>query len=162
MIDRSRIRERHRELSYVTGRFMTEHLIRVHKLFEGDLTAAIVLATVAQHNVQRYYDEVGRDAPEGFDPLVAANQHLPHLRPCNALSVSAATGVPRETVRRKVRWLEQKGWLSIGERGQLSVVNGISKDFQDFDIETTERLLECLQAITRVLEAPAVAKRRGD
>ena len=98
----------------------------------------------------------------GFDPLVAADRHLPHLRPCNALSVSAATGIPRETVRRKVRWLEQKGWLSIGERGRLSVVNGISKDFQDFDIETTERLLECLQAITRVLEAPAVAKRRGD
>jgi len=120
-----------------------------------------VLATVAQHNVQRYYEEVGRDAPEGFDPLVAADQHLPHLRPCNALSVSAATGVPRETVRRKVRWLEQKGWLRIGERGRLSVVNGISKDFQDFDIETTERLLECLQAITRVLEAPTVAKRRG-
>ncbi len=60
---------------------MTEHLIRVHKLFEGDLTAAIVLATVAQHNVQRYYDEVGRDAPGRFDPLVAAGEHLPHLRP---------------------------------------------------------------------------------
>jgi len=108
MIDRSRIRERHRELSYVTGRFMTEHLIRVHKLFEGDLTAA--------------------------------------------------TGVPRETVRRKVRWLAQKGWLSIGERGRLSVVNGISKDFQDFDIETTERLLECMQSMTRVLDATAARK----
>ena len=162
MVDRSRMRERHRELSYVTGQFMTEHLIRVHRLFEGDLTAAIVLATVAQRNVQRYYDEVGRDAPEGFDPLVAAGEHLPHLRPCNALSVSAATGVPRETVRRKVRWLVAKGWLSIGERGQLCVVNGMSRDFQDFDIETTERLLECMQAMTRVLEAPAVAKRRGE
>ena len=158
MVDRSRMRERHRELSYVTGQFMTEHLIRVHRLFEGDLTAAIVLATVAQRNVQRYYDEVGRDAPQGFDSLVAADEHLPHLPPCNALSVSAATGVPRETVRRKVRWLAEKGWLSIGERGQLCVVRGMSRDFQDFDIETTERLLECMQAMTRVLEAPAVRK----
>jgi len=104
------------------------------------------------------YDEVARDAPERFDPLVAAGEHLPHLRPCNALSVSAATGVPRETVRRKVRWLVEKGWLSIGERGQLCVVDGMSRDFQDFDIETTERLLECMQAMTRVFEAPAVGK----
>ncbi len=158
MVDRSRMRERHRELSYLTGQFMTEHLIRVHRLFEGDLTAAIVLATVAQRNVQRYYDEVGRHAPQGFDSLVAADEHLPHLRPCNALSVSAATGIPRETVRRKVRWLVEKGWLSIGVRGQLCIVNGISRDFQDFDIETTERLLECMQALTRVLEAPAAGK----
>lgn len=158
MVDRSRMRERHRELSYVMGQFMTEHLIRVHRLFEGDLTAAIVLATVAQRNLQRYYDEVGRDAPQGFDALVDADEHLPHLRPCNALSVSAATGVPRETVRRKVRWLVAKGWLSIGERGQLCVVNGMSKDFQDFDIETTERLLACMQALTRVLDAPTVGK----
>jgi hypothetical protein len=161
MVDRSRIRERHRELSYVTGRFMTEHLIRVHKLFEGALTAAIVLATVAQHGLQRYYDEVGRDRPGRFDPLLAADEHLPHLRSCNALSVSTATGIPRETVRRKVRWLAQKGWLSIGERGRLSVVNGISKDFRDFDIETTERLLECMQATLRVLELPVVERRRG-
>jgi hypothetical protein len=161
MVDRNRIRERHRELSYVTGRFMTEHLIRVHRLFEGDLTAAIVLATVAQHSLQRYYDQVGREAPGRFDPLLAADEHLPHLRTCNAMSVSAATGVPRETVRRKARWLAQKGWLSIGERGRLSVVNGISKDFKDFDIETTERLLECMRATLRVLEGPGVVKRRG-
>jgi hypothetical protein len=161
MVDRSRIRERHRELSYVTGRFMTEHLIRVHKLFDGDLTAAIVLATVAQHSLQRYYDEVGRDEPGRFDPLIAADEHVPHLRSCNALSVSAATGIPRETVRRKVRWLAQKGWLSIGERGRLSVVNGISRDFKDFDIETIERLLACMQATLRVLELPAVESRSG-
>ncbi|MBK7904359.1 MAG: hypothetical protein IPJ97_16510 [Proteobacteria bacterium] len=48
--------------------------------------------------------------------------------------------------------------ISIGERGQLCVVNGMSRDFRDFDIETTERLLECMQAMTRVLDAPAAGK----
>ena len=46
MVDRSRMRERHRELSYVTGQFMTEHLLRVHKLFEGDLSDADKVAYV--------------------------------------------------------------------------------------------------------------------
>ena len=67
MIDRElHACERRRELSYVSGRFMTEHLIRVHQLFEGDLTAAVVLATVAQHSVQRYYDEVARHSTAGL------------------------------------------------------------------------------------------------
>ena len=71
MIDRKQLLQRRRELSYVSGRFMTEHLIRVHQLFEGDLTAAVVLATVAQHGVQRYYEEVARHSAAGFDRLVA-------------------------------------------------------------------------------------------
>ena len=44
---------RRRELSYLIGHFVTDHLVRTFKLFDGDLTAAIVLATIAQHNLQR-------------------------------------------------------------------------------------------------------------
>lgn len=33
------------------------------------------------------------------------------IAPCNALSISDATGMPRETVRRKVKELEKRGWL---------------------------------------------------
>ena len=154
MIDREQLLQRRRELSYVSGRFMTEHLIRVHQLFEGDLTAAVVLATVAQHGVQRYYDEVARHSTAGFDRLVADGAHVDHLRPCNALSVSNATGIPRETVRRKVRWLQQRGWLEIGPRGRLSVVPRMSDDFAEFDLETIERLHACSVAMRRVLDAP--------
>ena len=99
-------KDRSLEISYLMGRFHSEHLVRVYRLFEGDLPAAIVFATVAQHNLQRFYDEIARHSDAGFDELVESSQHLAHLRHCNALSVSASTGVPRETVRRKVRMLE--------------------------------------------------------
>lgn len=113
-----------------------------------------MLATVAQHNVQRYYDEVARHSREGLDRLVDAGKHEPYLRPCNAHSVSAATGIPRETVRRKVRWLVGKGWLKVGERGQLSVVRDMSKDFEEFDLETIDRLHDCAEAMKRIMDAP--------
>ena len=152
MIDREQLLQRRRELSYVSGRFMTEHLIRVHQLFEGDLTAAVVLATVAQHGVQRYYEEIARDSAEGFDRLVADGAHVDHLRPCNALSVSHATGIPRETVRRKVRWLAAAGMArDRDERGRLSVVPRMADDFAEFDLETIERLHACSAAMQRVL-----------
>jgi hypothetical protein len=146
--------ERRRELSYLIGRFVTDHLIRVHQLFEGDLTAAVVLATIAQHNVQRFYDEVARDSEPGLDRLVEAGEHLPHLRYCNALSVSAATGIPRETVRRKVRWLEKKGWITVGERRQLEISRNIGEQFAGFDASMIGRFEACARQVLGILDAP--------
>ena len=143
------------ELSYLIGHFVTDHLVRTFKLFDGDLTAAIVLATIAQHNLQRYYDEVARDSGPGLDRLVETGEHLPHLRYCNTLSVSAATGIPRETVRRKVRWLEQQGWISVGERGQLEVSRGLGERFAAFDAAMIERFETCARKVVGILDAPA-------
>lgn len=144
--------DRRIEATYHTGRFVIDHLVRLYQKFDGDLVAAIVLGTVAQHNLQRYYDEIARRSDEGLDGLVERGAHLPHLRPCNALSVSAATGVPRETVRRKVRWLEDRGWMTVGVRGELSVARHVARQFADFDRETARRLDDCLQALDKVRE----------
>lgn len=149
---------RPRELSYLIGRFVTDHLIRVHRLFEGDLTAAVVLATIAQHNVQRYYEEVARSSEPGLDRLVEVGDHLPHLRHCNALSVSAATGIPRETVRRKVRWLEQKGWITVGERGQLGIGRDVGEQFAGFDTTMIDRFADCARQVIRILDRTGNAR----
>jgi len=149
--------QRRRELSYLIGRFVTDHLIRIHQLFEGDLTAAVVLATIAQHNVQRFYDEVARTSGLGLDRLVDAGEHLPHLRHCNALSVSAATGIPRETVRRKVRWLEQKGWIRIGERRELQMSRSVAGHFSGFDAAMIDRFESCARQVVGILDGKAGA-----
>lgn len=133
---------RHYELSFLIGRFVTDHLIRLHQLFDGDLVAALVLATVANRNMQRYFEDVARRSAAGLDTLVEAREHVAHLRHCNAHSVASATGIPRETVRRKVRWLQQKGWLTVGARGELSIAAGIGKQFAPFDAETIDRFFE--------------------
>ncbi len=93
MLDKSRMRQHHLEVTYVLGRFMTEHFIRVYKAFDGDLTAAIVLGTIGQYNCRRYYTEVGAKAAEGFHRLAERGEHLPHARPCNAMSISQSTGI---------------------------------------------------------------------
>ena len=142
----------------MVGLFMTDHLIRVHEVFEGDLTAALVLATVANHGLQRYYEEVAMHAPEGLDGLVKSGHHVSHLRHCNALSVSSATGIPRETVRRKAKWLEQKGWITLGERGELSIAVGISTEFTKFDAETVERFLEMARRCLEVADRPVTSE----
>lgn len=152
--------DRHREITYLTGRFLGEHITRVYHLFDGDLIAAIVLATVAQHNLQRFYDDVAHRADETFDELLDRERHVEHMRYCNALSVSAATGVPRETVRRKVRMLEEKGWLKVGERGELLVAPRIGKRFEAFDQKTNVEFERYARAVLKIIDAPRERRRR--
>ena len=152
------VQELQLELSFLVGRFITDHLIRVHHAFDGDLVAALVLATVANRNVHRYYEDVVRKSGASLDDLVAARDHLGHLRHCNAHSVASATGIPRETVRRKVKWLEEKGWITVGERGELVIRPDIGKEFAKFDAETIDRFLATARDGLAVLERPAARR----
>lgn len=138
-LPRELVRSHRRELSYIVGGFMTDHLIRLYAAFDGDLAAAIVLGTIGQHYIQHYYETVARESHSGLDRLVDEGHHLARVRTCNAMSVSAATGIPRETVRRKVRWLVAKGWVTTGRRGELALVPGMSRHFEGFDLETITR-----------------------
>jgi DNA-binding transcriptional ArsR family regulator len=140
------------EITYLIGAFMSEHLVRTYQLFEGDLLAAVVLANVAHHNLQRYYEEVARPSPEGFDALVEAKRHLESLRHCNTNSLSEATGIPRETVRRKVRALEAKGLLTVGKRRELTVAIDVRQQFAEFDVETARRFEGCARRVLAVID----------
>lgn len=159
MLDPGFVRAHRRELSYLTGRFLTEHLVRVHAAFEGDLTAALVLGTIGQHYIQRFYEEHARNSAVGLDRLVDSGEHLSRVRACNALSVSAATGIPRETVRRKVRWLVSKGWVAVGTRGQLTLVPGMSSSFEAFDLETIARFHAASRDFLRHIDRRTPARR---
>ncbi len=149
------------ELSFLIGSFVTDHLIRVQRAFEGDLAAALVMATIANRNVQRYYEDVAGKSPEGLDKLVESGSHLSHLRHCNAYSVSSATGIPRETVRRKVKWLAAKGWITVGTRGELTIAAGIGQTFAEFDAETVGRFLETAQRSLAVVARAEGANGQG-
>jgi predicted ArsR family transcriptional regulator len=58
----------------------------------------------------------------------AANyaERMKHLEPTNAFSISQATGIPRETVRRKIDKLQQKGWAVKNERSEVYMSETVS------------------------------------
>jgi hypothetical protein len=152
MLNKDRMRQHHFEVTYVLGRFFTEHFIRVYKAFDGDLTAAIVLGTIGQYNYRRYYDEIGKDAPEGFQNLAARGAHRAHARPCNAMSVSQSTGIPRETVRRKIRELIARGWLRREGPDELFVTGEPSRHFAEFNLETLGHFYDAAHKILPLVE----------
>jgi hypothetical protein len=152
MLDRDHLRRHHIEFSCLTGRFMVDHLVRVHQAFGGDLIAAIVLGTIGQYNVRRFLEEVAAKSEESADELIARGEHLQYVRPCNAMSVSASTGIPRETVRRKIRWLVEKGWVQQVGRDKLFVTGEASRHFKEFDVETVDRFHAASMQVVMTLQ----------
>ncbi|MBL0381609.1 MAG: hypothetical protein JKP90_18675 [Desulfofustis sp. PB-SRB1] len=88
-------------IAVLMGQHMLRHLLRLYHKFEGDLLMPIILGEIAHHNIRAfYYQEDGclktrSDIPTGEDRLKLQES-------TNAFSISEATGIPRETVRRKV------------------------------------------------------------
>jgi hypothetical protein len=70
----------------------------------------------------------------------------------NAMSISAATGIPRETVRLKIQWLEQRGWVSKDDKGALTVTAAPSEDFADFNYEALERFIATADKLRQIME----------
>jgi len=98
----SRFAEDYRRYQYAFVEFLVDHLTGVSKAFDGDLQQVLVLAVIGQVRLRghRTAGEAG-----GVPP------------PAETLSITASrladvTGIPRETVRRKLKLLEDRGWIA--------------------------------------------------
>ena len=84
------------------------HLLQVlREACGGDLELNIILLAIAERMI----------AHPDFRAMTAAERIRPDAPPfptrgVNARSIADSTGIPRETVRRKVAGLEQRGWIS--------------------------------------------------
>ncbi len=100
-------------LSAYASRFTIDTLRRACRLFDGDLKLFLVFSEIAHYNMSRALHALSvREAADAVRwRVVLRALQTQKVTPCNALSISAATGLPRETVRRKVKELERRGWL---------------------------------------------------
>ncbi len=103
--------ERHqREISIVLGQYHLRYLRRIAEVFDGDLELALILGEVANRNIGFVLSETGVSSSEVDQEIIRARENN-GLSPCSAMSVSLATGLPRETVRRKLNKLVVQGFL---------------------------------------------------
>ena len=70
------------------------------------------------------------------------------FRPCNAYSISAATDLPRETVRRKIGRLVELGWVTRRDNGHLYVSAAALEHFGS--LLNSRALAELLETTERV------------
>ena len=130
----------HRDvLSVLLLRFMTSRLRAMYQAYDGDLTLCLVLGEIASRNTERFYDE-----RRGYQ-----RQYLP----CNALSISDVTGIPRETVRRKLAKLVDLGWIEKTPDDMYVITDRIGTVFAAFDDSQTYDLMRTSDQIKNVLQS---------
>lgn len=129
--------------------FYLQYLSDIYRAFEGDLAMAIVLGEISHHNTQ-----------EMFSPQKASNEVLrtvqgtlkfwDGMQGSNAYSMSCATGIPRETVRRKVAELKKRGWVETVYKQGLRITQACADHFgPDYSL----RFLNGLLRASRIIEA---------
>ncbi|MBN1957898.1 MAG: hypothetical protein JXQ81_13365 [Desulfuromonadales bacterium] len=138
-------------VAILMNHFFLRYLGLLYHEFAGDLVLPIVLGEIAHQNVHRFYSRKGSSITVD-EQAVKHPDRMNYLEPTNAYSISEATGIPRETVRRKIDKLQKKGWVVKNERGEVRISATVSEQFTgDFNIKIMAELLETSEQIRHLL-----------
>lgn len=140
------VRQRHR-ITLALSEFTLPLMLDVYQRFDGDVVAAIVLGEIGVRNVGGWLGPEHNDARA----LEDHERHGAVMRSCNTLSIADSTGIPRETVRRKVATLIDKGWVYRDSRGHLFVHTGVAHRFDAMNDATQQQLRKTAQRIEALL-----------
>ena len=94
--------------------FVHRYLTTVYGDEDLDLVSISLLSEIAQHNLEPFDRANGLRFPKN-------DEEMKLMRGCNAFSLSQATGVPRETARRKIKQLLELGWIEQHNRKGLFI-----------------------------------------
>jgi hypothetical protein len=89
--------------------FTTEWLSECSRAFGGDLQMMVILSVVGQPHLEH---RLGRERRNADGPI---------LRSINASRIADVTGIPRETVRRKLDRMAHLGWLQQNPDASWSI-----------------------------------------
>lgn len=139
-------------VALVLARHEIRCLRRWFEDFDRDILLPILLGEIALHNIGALQHGVARRSstrPITEHPSPAhARKPKCDLKPCNAYSIAAATGLPRETVRRKIGRLIELGWISRQVNGHLFITEAALEQFGS--MLSSRALSELLETADRV------------
>jgi hypothetical protein len=142
--------------AFALNRFIIDHLLRFGRNFGADYSMLLVWGVVAHQSVIHL-------VPMGELPSKLLNEEgmladtRPELRPVRLRDLWQITGLPKETIRRKLLKLAKAGWIT--QHGQGWVLNRDSLlDLRDFSRESTTRLLATAEHVRWLLKDAGLSK----
>lgn len=102
--------------------YVLRYMLDIGSVFEFDYEKMLIYLVIANSNVQNIMS-----IPEKFAPYASIDVIIPAelQRPATRSAIARATGLPRETVRRKVAAMLDSGLLTTDTRGGLRLTPGI-------------------------------------
>lgn len=123
---------------------MTEHFADCSRTFKGDLQQVVILALIGQILIE-HYKKSGGDVAEA--------------RGISTSRISDLTGIPRQTVRRKLSLLADNGWIEPTVPGSWRMVASdgatkAGKDLAELNTRNLDRISRFLSAVLPLIKTP--------
>jgi hypothetical protein len=139
-------------LAFVVNRHLIHHMLRATRTLGVDYETLIVWGVLAHQNVAHLM-------PPGHLPTDAATNHGyvsgdgRELRPVRIRDLQQITGIPRETVRRKLETLAKRGFVCRHESaGWIVNRQSMEPDLREFTRESVRQLLTCADQVHAFLD----------
>lgn len=136
-------------VSLIVNRHLINHMRRVVTQLDLDLESAYLWGILAHLNV------IGSLRPETKIAALLDESGAPlkGINPISLATLSQVSGFARETVRRKLLSLQERGKAQRLENGRWVVaISGIDENIEAFTKETVLQLLGVAEEVTDILE----------
>lgn len=120
---------------------LTRHLIECRRVCDGDLDLFLVLTIIGERTFTPLHAPDEMSHTEFIEGTVSELNSLP----INLQSISDYSGIPRETVRRKIEVLIKKGWVKRDERKFVTATDKANDNLYELT-ESVFRYLRDLEA----------------
>ena len=134
-VDRDWVEQRLDKLYPTHNVSFAKLLIELRKLFDGDLDQMLILAVLA-----------GGAGGENWRKTLLQQPGLRPFQPTNTHSIAEISGIPRESVRRKLKLLEGKGLIEQNEDGSWRIAQNAAVLLRDGTHATIDYLTEIIKA----------------
>lgn len=147
-------------VAFSMNRYVIDHMLRAARQFtDGDFEMLVLWAVLAHQNVTHLM-------PPGSMPSTVLTDggrvpdDVKRLKPLLLRDLTAITGIPRETVRRKLEKLAALRFVERRGRAWVISTDRFEPDLRDFTRESTRRMLAAADEIRMQLAVPET-KARG-
>ena len=136
-------------VAFATNRHLVDHMRRLVQLLDMDIDSAMLWGLVAHLSVAHAMHPGARPsdllAPDGF--------MLGEARPVRLADLVQVSGLPKDTVRRKLEKLRELGKLARTEDGRwVAPRSGVDETAYEFTRESVKRLLQTARVIENILQ----------
>jgi hypothetical protein len=122
-LHRETLMQRFGDVWPVHHRGFSKLLIECRRLFDGDMDQLVILTVIGDRTLT-----VDRSKGLTYPEFLKGRRGASEPRPTNTQSVADSTGIPRETVRRKINRLVGRGWVKKNDDGTLEVTKNAAVD----------------------------------
>ena len=136
---------------------LTKFLIACRKTFDGDIDMFLVLAVIGDRTFSQRHADPEMDY-EGFRSDGPARTPALDI---NLRSIADFSGIPRETVRRKINQLVKLGWVKKQRDGAFHATSKAKKELEPLTLASIQYLSAMMQLFMTTFEAEAPAMQPG-